>query len=273
MSPRHALLVSASLLAAAAVGGAPIAAQTTPITVTTSQRVISITPRYQGDLVRVRGTAPPSVAVVLKLTSPRDTVVCAQKGRVGAFWLSVRQVRFDGVPRMFKIKSDVPLDDILPLSEQRKYDLGRSGLKSSMTVEGGLDANLYLNELIFIRERDRRFSFEDQGVHREGNSYEASFFWPPDGPPGVYHIEAYAVEGGQVVGTAETAVEVRTVGVEAWIRDLAMNHGVLYGLFAVALAAVAGLAVSLFSAFSARGAAGRSSTSPTATAEASGKTT
>jgi uncharacterized protein (TIGR02186 family) len=226
------------------VVGASLAAQAPTITVAASQRVISITPRYEGDLVRVQGTAPTSSEIVLKLTSPREAVVCSQKDRVGPFWLSVRQVRFRGVPRMFKVKSTAPLDDILPTSEEIEYGLGRVGLKASMAVEGDRDRSLYLDELILIRERDRRFSFAEHGVRRDGDAYEASFFWPPDGPTGSYRIEAYAVEGGRVVGTAETSVEVRAVGVEAWIRGLARDHGVLYGLFSVGLAALAGLGVS-----------------------------
>jgi len=269
VSARHTLL-AAALFVVAASRAAPMAAQASAITVSASQRVIRITARYQGDLVRVQGTALPSDAIVLKLTSPREAVQCSQKGKVGPFWLSVRQVRFEDVPRMFKIKSTVPLDDILPQTEQVEHGLGRAGLKASMAVEGGLDKNLYLNELILIRERDRRFSFAEEGVRRDGNKYQASFFWPPDGPPGLYRIEAYAVNRGRVVATAETEVEVRAVGVEAWIRSLATSHGILYGLFAVGLAAVAGLSVSLL--LGGRS-SGRSSASSEAVTGASGSVT
>lgn len=241
---RAALALGAGLFAPA-FGGVSAAAQADGITVVPAQRLIPVTPRYRGDLVRVSGTAPASAEIVLKLTSTREEVVCSQKGKIGPFWLSVRQVRIQSVPGMFKIESTAPLADILPDSEQVEYRLGRVGLKASMAVAGGLDRDLYLDELIHIRERDRRFSFSEGGVRRDGDTYETSFFWPPDGPTGRYRLEAYAVERGRVVARAETWVDVRAVGVEAWTRDLARNHGVLYGLFAVALAAVAGLAVSL----------------------------
>lgn len=235
-------------LTAAALGpslfAAPLAAQDAPVTVSASQQVIRITPRYQGDLVHVRGTAPAGYDVVLRLTAPRETVISSRRGRVGPFWLSVGQVRFRNVPRMYKIKSTAPLDDILSTGEQIGYGLGQLGLKASMSVEGDFDRSLYLDELILLRERGRRFSFEEGGVRRDGDRYEASFFWPPDGPPGPYRIDAYAVARGRVVGKAETSVEVRAVGVEAWIRRLATAHGFLYGLFSVGLAAVAGLGVS-----------------------------
>jgi uncharacterized protein (TIGR02186 family) len=270
VTARRIFLASATLFVVAAPHATSTAAQAPAITVAASQRVIHITARYQGDLVRVRGTALPSYAIVLKLTSPREAVQCSQKGKVGPFWLSVRQVRFENVPSMFKIKSSVPLDDVLSESEQVKYGLGRAGLKASMAVDSGVDRNLYLDELILIRERDRRFSFAEEGVQRDADTYQATFFWPPDGPPGRYRIEAYAVDRGRVVGTAETEVEVRTVGVEAWIRALATNHGILYGLFAVGLAAVAGLSVSMLAG---RRPTGSSSASSGAVTEASGSVT
>ncbi len=243
MTSRRTVLAAGCLLAAVSAGR--IAAQTRTLTVVASQRVISITPRYAGDPVRVHGTAPDSDAIVLALTSPRETLACSQKGRVGPFWLSVRTVRIRNVPRMYKVESTAPLDTILTPAEQVRYGLGRAGLKASMSVDQGLSRDLYLDELILIRERDRRFGFHEQGVHREGDRYDATFFWPPDAPTGRYRIEAYAVRGGRVVATAETSVDVRAVGVEAWIRELAADHGTLYGLFAVALAAAAGLLVCL----------------------------
>jgi uncharacterized protein (TIGR02186 family) len=237
------IVFGAALLTLAASGSAP-APPESPITLHVSDQLIRITPRYQGELVKVDGKAPPIYDVVLKLTSPREDLVCSRKGKVGPFWLSVGQVRFGDVPWMFKIKSTTPVDDILTASEQVKYRLGREGLKASMEVKGGLDSGLYLDELILIRERNRLFSFHEGQVEREGNLYSTSFFWPPDGPPGRYRVEAYAVDDGKVVGSAEVWVEVRAVGLESWIRGLASNHGILYGLFAVGLALGAGLAVS-----------------------------
>lgn len=226
-------------------GGSAPRAPAPPITVRVSAPVIRITPRYAGELVRVQGTAPAGAAVVVKLTSFREAAHASRKAKVGPFWLSVGQVRFGNVPRMFKIKSTAPLDDILSTAEQVRYRLGPAGLKASLQVTPDTDREVYLDELIRIREGDRLFSFRDGAVHRTGTAYSATFYWPPKGSPGRYRIEAYAVRGGRVVGMAQTWVEVRAVGVEAWVRALAREHGVLYGLFAVGVAVATGLAAYL----------------------------
>jgi uncharacterized protein (TIGR02186 family) len=224
--------------------GAAATAPPVPISVSVSEPVIRITPRYQGELVRVAGTAPSGCAVVVKLTSSREAVRYSRKGKVGPIWLSVGPVRFENVPRMFKVKSTAELDDIMVASEQVKWVLGRRGLKASMQVPPGLDRGVYLDELIRIREQRRLFSFGDTSVRRDGTAFSTTFFWPPDGPPDRYRVEAYAVRDGRVVGVAAAGVLVRAVGVEAWVRHLAAEHGIVYGLLAVLLAIAAGLLAS-----------------------------
>jgi hypothetical protein len=160
-------------------------------------------------------------------------------------WLAVSQVRFGNVPLMYKVKSTGALDDLLSPEEQVRHVLGRRGLMASMTVPPGLDRDVYLSEMIRIREQGRFYSFGEDPVSRQGASFATTFYWPADGPPGRYRVEAFAVHQGRVESTAETDVEVRMVGVEAWVRDLAATHGVVYGLLAVLAAIAAGLLVSV----------------------------
>jgi uncharacterized protein (TIGR02186 family) len=226
------------------------AASVVPVSLVASESVIRITPRYKGELVELHGTAPAGCAVVVELSSQGEARTCSRRGKVGPFWLSVDRVRFDNVPRMYKVKSSGVLDDILDADEQVRLGLGRRGLAVSLGARSGPDRDLYVAELIRIQRRERLYDFEDDAVERDGDTFRTSFFWPPDGPPGRYRVKAYAVRDKQVLGSAETEVEVRSVGVEAWIRDLARDHAVLYGLLAVSLAALTGLAASL--AFSLR---------------------
>lgn len=216
-----------------------------PVSVSVSESLIRITPRYHGELVRVSGTAPEKCAVAVKLTSTRRDAHYSRKRKIGPLWVSVGQVCFDNVPVMYKVKSTGPLDDLLSKADQVTYVLGRQGLKASMGVSPGVDRDVYLNEMISIRERTRFFSFGEGSVQRQGRSFSTTFFWPPDGPPGRYRVEAFAIRQGQIVGTAETEVRVELVGFEAWVRDLATEHGIVYGILAVIMAVLSGLLVSM----------------------------
>jgi len=217
----------------------------TPVSVSVSDSVIRITPRYEGELVQVTGTAPEECAVAVKLSSDRKEAHYSCKRKVGPLWLSVGQVYFNNVPLMYKVKSTGSLDDLLSAADQLKYVLGRQGLKASIKVSSKVDRNVYLNELILIRERIRFFSFGEGSVQRHGRSFSTTFFWPPDGPPGRYRVVAFAIRQGQIVGTAEAQVQVELVGFEAWVRNLATKHGIIYGILAVIIAIAAGLLVSM----------------------------
>lgn len=239
------LLGVGAAICALGVEAAFPAAPPVPVTLVASESVIRITPRYRGELVELHGTAPAACAVVVKLSAPGESRTCSCKGKVGPLWLSVDRIRFDNVPRMYKVKSSGVLDDILDPADQVRFGLGRRGLRACIGSQEGPDRGLYVDELILIQQRERLYDFEDEAVERDGDTFRTSFFWPPDGPPGRYHLEAYAVLAGRVVGSAETEVDVRSVGVEAWVRSLAQGHGILYGLLSVALAALTGSAASV----------------------------
>jgi uncharacterized protein (TIGR02186 family) len=239
MSLRWAVAVT--LLAAVAGRAACPAhgAETGPgpvISLQVSERSIQITPRYRGELIKVSGTVPAHCDVVLKLTSSRAVATFSLLGKVGPLWLSRGRVRFANVPQMFKIKSTRPLQEILLPGELMRHGLGFSGLRASITVEGGLDPKLYLNELLAVRQAAELYTLEDTGIASVDGHFAATFFWPPGAASGTYRIEALAVRDLKVVDVRETTVEVHKVGIEAWISDLAYRHGILYGLLAVGLA-------------------------------------
>jgi uncharacterized protein (TIGR02186 family) len=212
---------------------------------TVSDRDIQVTPRYSGELVRVRGTVGPGCDVVVKLSAAGRTVACSRMGKVGPFWLSLGRVRFGNVPPMYKVKTTRPLASILSLPEQLEYRLGFRGLRASLTVERGPQAELHLNELITVRELARLYAVADTGVAFDGEQFGTSFFWPAGAPAGRYEIQALAVRDQRVVDERSVSVVVREVGTEAFVSALARDHGVLYGLIAVALAGAIGVLMSL----------------------------
>lgn len=210
-----------------------------------SNRNIRVTSCYSGERVKVSGRVEPGCDVVVKLTSREREVTCSRMGKVGPFWMSVGRVRFGNVPLMYKIDSSGPLDEILSGQEQLRYRLGLRGLRASLTVQGGTDARLHLNELIAARKAGGLFSFREGSVTCREGRFRTDFFWPCRVASGRYTIEAFAIRDRRVVGTRSVSIEVHEVGIEAFVSNLARSHGVLYGLGAVGLAAVVGLLMCL----------------------------
>jgi uncharacterized protein (TIGR02186 family) len=206
---------------------------------------IQMSSSYHGMRLLLYGTVSPGCEVIVKLSSKRVPVTYARKGRVGGFWFTVGKVTFRNVPWMFKIRSTRPLDEILPPEEQVRYRVGRRGLEASIRSAPGTPPEL-LDDMIQTRMENQLYSFHQGGVARvKGNMFEASFYWPPRAPQGVYHIDSMAVKDGKVVAVDSELIHVQEVGIEAWVSELAQSHGLLYGLSAVAAAMLAGLIVGL----------------------------
>lgn len=210
-----------------------------------SDHDIQVTPCYAGERVKVWGRVDPGCDVVVKLTSRERDVTCSRMGKVGPFWMSVGRVRFGNVPRMYKIDANASLDMIVSRQEQLRYRFGLRGLRASLTVEGGSDADLHLDEFIAARKADGLFSFREGGVACREGRFSTEFFWPCRVASGRYTIEAFAVRDRRVVGRRSVSVEVHEVGIEAFVSSLARSHGVVYGLAAVGLAFVVGFLMCL----------------------------
>jgi uncharacterized protein (TIGR02186 family) len=183
--------------------------------------------------------------VILRLSSPPGEETLDLKGKRGPLWLTVGKVRFESAPRIYKLRSTRPIEEILPPEEQVRETLGVEGLKASLRVQTGLDAGLFASELIRLKRDDGFYDTEGGGVTRGADgTYEAEFRWPARGPSGAYRMDAFAVRRGAITGSASRKILVQKVGAEAWISRLAASHGLVYGLLAVVVALLAGLAAS-----------------------------
>jgi len=229
------------LAGAQAPPGAPGALRS----LTVSDRDIRVTPRYSGELVKVRGTVGPGCDVIVKLSADGRDATFSRMGKVGPFWLSLGRVRFGNVPPMYKVKSTRPLTSILSVPEQLRRHLGFRGLRAALTVEPGPQAELHVNELITVRVAAGLYTVDDTGIAFDGERFATSFFWPAGAPAGRYQVQALAVRDQRIVGERSASVEVHEVGAEAFVSALAREHGVIYGLLAVTLAGVIGVAMSV----------------------------
>lgn len=242
--PLAVILLCAGLCDARAAGDGANACGLKGLTV--SDRNICLTCRYAGELVKISGMVDPGCDVVVKLTAPRVPAVFSRIGKAGPFWLSRERIYFDNVPQMYKEKCSRPLEEILSPAEQVHYHLGFRGLRASVKLRTHVNhPDLYLNELIAVRQAARLYNLGELGVRHQGSRFFTSFFWPPRAPSGHYEIEALAVKNRRVVAVESTSIEIRKVGIEAFIANLARTNGVLYGLFAVLLALAVGYSMSL----------------------------
>ncbi len=237
-------LVAVAVLLPVAAGGADSAPVGQGITLRIDKPEILITSGFHGDVLGVSGRAPEDVDIVVRLSSAPSGETLDLKKKRGVLWLSVGKVRFERVPRLYIIRSSRPLEEILSPARQTQLDLGLNGLRSSIRVQQGVEADLFISEFLRMKRDNGLYDWVGGGVTREGGGrYRAEFSWPSNGPPGTYRIDAFAVNRGEAVSSASGTVVVRKVGAEEWVSRLAADHGLIYGLLSAALAMATGLAM------------------------------
>ncbi|ADP69464.1 hypothetical protein Rvan_0174 [Rhodomicrobium vannielii ATCC 17100] len=221
-----------------------------------AQNQFYIEPSYDGtsivlfgavDRDRLKGE-PFDIAVTLR--GPVQPVVVWKKDRRAGLWVNSQRLIFDGVPNYFAVLSTRPLDDIAPLAERDKYELGIDVLSLPIRDEqknapSKLDRSEFEAALVRQKKAARLFLEEARAIDFFGVSlFRTKTFLPAAAGPGLYVAHFYVLQGGKVIGDATARIRLRKIGIEARLSSTASEHPWLYGVIAVALAAVVGGATS-----------------------------
>lgn len=240
-----ALLTAAVLLPAA--GGVGAGGVGRSITLRADKREIVISSGLRGGLLRVNGQAPEDADIVIRMCSETAGETLGLKRKRGVLWLSAGEVRFEKAPRVYLIRSSRPLEEILSPSQQARLDLGLHGLRSSVRVQRGADADLFVSEFLRLKRDKGLYDWTGGGVRREGGGgYGTEFPWPSQAPPGTYRVEAFALSRGSLLSSSAVTVVVKKAGAEEWVSRMAAEHGMVYGLLSAALAVATGLVTNAF---------------------------
>src|SRR5574340_972527 len=80
-----------------------------------SKNLIEIGLSYRGDQIHFFGINPvPGADVIIRLTAEKqEDVKLSVKGKVGPFWMTVKQYEVSGAPFIYKIHCGKPLDQII----------------------------------------------------------------------------------------------------------------------------------------------------------------
>ncbi|AEB09125.1 TIGR02186 family protein [Desulfobacca acetoxidans] len=228
-----------------------------------SKRDIDISLFYKGDRVYFFGVNPVAGSdLVVRLTAEKaEEIKLSMKGKVGPFWMTVKQYEVTNAPFIYKIHASKPLEQIISEDQAKELGLGYDAVKSKMKmhlVRGdaapedgeelfkGLlkikqDANLYR-----IVEDDPQSTKEAPRLEiTEGKLFKHYFTFPPAATEGKYQVESFSFQNGEMVGYGKDVIEIRKVGLEGWITHASQEYAVFYGIGAVLIALGAGLLVGM----------------------------
>lgn len=249
----------------------PAAAQDQVGSARVETRRVTISATFSGQRVFLHGQALPGTqAMLVVMEGPSAGAVrLMEKGRVGPFWLGVRQYTLSGAPGVHLVNAGSPACDG-PRPCPRPVDLvawSPSSASASAGIRVGLEAiraRAHLESLSgdlapgegervlegFWKLQANRGLYAVRPdairINHDGAFYH-TFPLPTQAPEGKYRITSYFLAKDRLLGTAENVLFVRQSGLVAWITRLSERQSLAYGTFTLGIAVAAGwLAGALF---------------------------
>jgi len=221
-----------------------------------SKNLIEIGLSYQGDQIHFFGVSPvKDCDLIIKLTAEKsEEIKLSVKGRVGPFWMAVKQYDVTDSPFMYKLHSTKPIDQIISPETARDLDLGYVAVQKKMKLHlargdaSPEDAEMVFKGLVKIKEEANLYNIvsDPQRLEiAEGRLYKHYFRFPPAATEGRYVVESFAFKDKQLVGYGKDVIQIKKVGIEYWLTDISQNHPVFFGIMAVVIALGAGLLVGM----------------------------
>jgi uncharacterized protein (TIGR02186 family) len=221
-----------------------------------SKNIIEIGLSYRGDQIHFFGVSPvKDCDLIIRLTAEKsEKVKLSMKGRVGPFWMTVKQFEVSGAPFMYKIHSTKPIEQIVPKELAQQLELGYAAVRKHMKLHlirgeaAPNDADEVFKGLVKIKEKANLYNIVADPKRlqiTEGRLFKHYFRFPPAATEGRYVVESFAFVKGQQVGYGKDVIEIRKVGLESWLTSTSQSSPVFFGILAVIIAAGAGLLVGM----------------------------
>ncbi len=221
-----------------------------------SKNIIEIGLSYRGDQIHFFGVSPvKDCDLIIRLTAEKsEEVKLSVKGKVGPFWMTVKQYDVTDAPFMYKIHSTKPVEQIVSPETAQQLGLGYGAVRQKMKLhlsrgEADPDDNeKVFKGLVKIKEEANLYNIVSDPKRleiTEGRLFKHYFRFPPAATEGRYVVESFAFKDGQLLGYGKDVIQIQKVGVESWMTSVSQNHPTIFGIMAVLIAMAAGLLVGL----------------------------
>jgi uncharacterized protein (TIGR02186 family) len=220
-----------------------------PMITDLSERKIDINANFTGKEILLYGARVEAGQIVIVIRGPSGNFMVRKKERIAGMWINTGSVKFTEIPQFYRIASSRDLEkldaEILMDNLQLGMDTKDFHYKSKVDNKeiGG-----YKQALLDKMAKDELIDFEVFDLpFLEGTLFRIRVNFPEKVLPGIYSAEIYSFNEGRLLGMQSIPIKVEKVGIEATVHNFAHDRPVLYGLFAIFIAALMGwVAGSLF---------------------------
>lgn len=219
-----------------------------------SQNRVAITANFDGSDILIFGavkreTPPPGsgpLQVIVTVAGPSEPVTVRRKDWRYGIWVNVEAVDVDLAPSFYSIATSAPMEDAISYTEDERYKISIPQVIRSVGAPSEVqDAGAYTEALIRIRKNADLYQLKPGAVQLDEETlFQTSVELPSNLTEGTYTTRIFLTRNGNVVDMLETEIDVRKVGLEAWLYNLAHEQPLVYGLLSLFIAISAGWSAS-----------------------------
>ncbi|RJP26607.1 MAG: hypothetical protein C4527_14800 [Candidatus Omnitrophota bacterium] len=233
------------------------------VPITLDRDIVRIHSFFHGETVKLYGTIPTEIdGVIAILRSDRSErrhdrpLLCqiSTKDQPALFRFRKTRYRVHNFPALFLLASNRPLTDLIHENENTQPNhlpVGYASLREEWDKEliSGVpskdDGDVLFDTLIRWKEKQGLFGLNEEKLELKDNGHFLySFFLPPAVEEGNYTLTAHVIKDHNMIGTGHASLSVESIGVIHFLRNLSVNHPLLYGCVSVLTALSVGVLVS-----------------------------
>ena len=217
-----------------------------------SKQEIGITAFFDGSEILIFGavkhqseaSSEGDLDVVVTIASPRIPVTVRRKEKRLGIWVNVDALEVDLAPSFYAVATTRPFDEVVSQASDLWHQISVRQLIRAGSVPVAVEnPEEFTEALVRVRENDGLYqTLSGAVILQDQTLFSTSVSLPSNLVEGAYTARIFLMNDGDVVSEYQASIDVRKVGMERWLYNLAHERPVVYGLLSLAIAIFAGWA-------------------------------
>lgn len=218
-----------------------------PIIADLAIRSITIDHNFAGIEILLFGARLDVGEIVAVVRGPKQSYVVRKKSRVAGIWTNTESITLKNMPAFYTLAASQPLSRIKNDRLLKELGIGAEDLQFNImdnNEKGGSDE--FRKAFIRKKQASGLYTRNIQEMSFWGETlFRVPITFPNTIPRGIYTVEVYLFQDGQLAAMQSTPLVVSSTGIEAFLYDAAHRYVWLYGFACVAMAWAAGWTASV----------------------------
>lgn len=212
-----------------------------------SSHLIAVTSGFSGTNLLLFGAMEGKGDVVVVIRGPDRDFTVRRKGETLGIWINQGMANITAVPAFYFVAASKPLDQIADPAVLQRLGILPDMVRFRINREDSNASNLaYTEAMLRLLRHSGLYTSQPARVQVLAERlFRTDVLFPSNVPVGVYGVEVYLFQNGQVISAQTTPLTVSRDGLEAEIVRFAVRDSLWYGLLVVVLSVLLGWAASV----------------------------